>query len=157
MSLLNDKEFEELVPESLNLFTLPPYQTSIQKHYFVNVRPLSQINDSSPLEFHVSNSGADYIDLKRTRLHVKVKVTQTDGTPLEADENVAPVNLFLQSLFSQVAVYLQNTLVSSTNNHYAYKSIMQTLLGYGEEAKTTQLTSQLSWKAAMSPDLSMPA
>ncbi|XP_071078617.1 uncharacterized protein F54H12.2-like [Haliotis cracherodii] len=139
MALLNDKEFEELVPESLNLFTLPPYQTSVQKHYFVNVRPLSQINDSTPLEFHVSNSGGDYVDLKRTRLHLNVKVTQTDGTPLAEDENVAPVNLFLQSLFSQVTVYLQNQLVSSTNNHYAYKSMMKTLLEYGAEANTTHL------------------
>ncbi|XP_046338236.2 uncharacterized protein F54H12.2-like [Haliotis rufescens] len=146
MALLNDKEFEELVPESLNLFTLPSYQTSVQKHYFVNVRPLSQINDSTPLEFHVSNSGGDYVDLKRTRLHLNVKVTQTDGTALAEDENVAPVNLFLQSLFSQVTVYLQNQLVSSTNNHYAYKSMMKTLLEYGAEAKTTQLTAQLFYK-----------
>ncbi|XP_071097974.1 uncharacterized protein F54H12.2-like [Haliotis cracherodii] len=146
MALLNDKEFEELVPETLNLFTLPPYQTSVQKHYFVNVRPMSQINDSTPLEFHVSNSGGDYVDLKRTRLHLKVKVTQTDGTALAEDENVAPVNLFLQSLFSQVTVYLQNQLVSSTNNHYAYKSMMKTLLEYGHEAKSTQLTTQLFYK-----------
>ncbi|XP_071092743.1 uncharacterized protein F54H12.2-like [Haliotis cracherodii] len=100
MALLNDKEFEELVPETLNLFTLPPYQTSVQKHYFVNVRPLSQINDSTPLEFHVSNSGGDYVD----------------------------------------------QLVSSTNNHYAYKSMMKTLLEYGHEAKSTQLTTQLFYK-----------
>ncbi|XP_067653350.1 uncharacterized protein F54H12.2-like [Haliotis asinina] len=146
MSLLNDKEFEELVPESLNLFTLPPYQTSVQKHYFVNVRPLSQINDGAPLEFQVNNSGPDYTDLRRTRLHVKVKVTQADGTSLATDENVAPTNLFLQTMFSQLAVYLQNQLVSSTNNHYAYKSMMKVLLGYGEEAKNTQLSTQLFYK-----------
>ncbi|XP_067653368.1 uncharacterized protein F54H12.2-like [Haliotis asinina] len=147
MSLINDGDFEELVPEALNLFSLPPYQSSVQKHYFVNVRPLSQINDSSPLEFHVSNSGADYIDLKRTRLHVKVKVTQADGTtPLAEDENVAPINLFMSALFSQTTVYLQNQLVSSTNNHYAYKSMMKALLGYDAEAKSTQLTSQLFYK-----------
>ncbi|XP_067659801.1 uncharacterized protein F54H12.2-like [Haliotis asinina] len=147
MSLINDGDFEELVPEALNLFSLPPYQSSVQKHYFVNVRPLSQINDTSPLEFHVSNSGADYIDLKRTRLHVKVKVTQADGTTsLAEDENVAPINLFMSALFSQTSVYLQNQLVSSTNNHYAYKSMMKALLGYDAEAKSTQLTSQLFYK-----------
>ncbi|XP_041377392.1 uncharacterized protein F54H12.2-like [Gigantopelta aegis] len=146
MSLLNDKDFEELVPASLNLFTLPPYQTSIYQHYFVDVRPLSQINNSSPLEFQVSNSGSDYIDLKRSRLHVTLKVKHADDTVLDADEHIAPVNLFLQSLFSQVSVYLQSQLVSSTNNHYAYKSIMKTLLNYGLEAKSTQLSSQLFYK-----------
>ncbi|XP_046567264.1 uncharacterized protein LOC124275685 [Haliotis rubra] len=103
----------------------------------------SQINDAAPFEFQVSNLGPDYTDLTRTRLHVKVKVTQTDGTALAKDENVAPVNLFMQSLFSQVTVYLQNQLVSSTNNHYAYKSMMRALLGYGAEAKNTQLGTQL--------------
>ncbi len=113
---------------------------------------LSQINDSSPLEFQVSNSGSDYIDLKRTRLHVTLKVKHTDDSALATDEHVAPVNLFLQSLFSQVSVYLQNQLVSSTNNHYAYKSIMKTLLNYGAEAKTTQLTSQLFYQDTGSTD-----
>ncbi|XP_046377818.2 uncharacterized protein F54H12.2-like [Haliotis rufescens] len=126
MALLNDKEFEELVPETLNLFTLPPYQTSVQKHYFVNVRPMSQINDSTSLEFHVSNSGGDYVDLKRTRLHLKSK-----------------------------SLKRTNQLVSSTNNHYAYKSMMKTLLEYGHEAKSTQLTTQLFYKdvAEQNPDL----
>ncbi|XP_071111137.1 uncharacterized protein F54H12.2-like [Haliotis cracherodii] len=146
MALLNDNNFEELVPPSLNLFTLPPYQTIITQHYFDEVRPVSQINDSSPLEFQVINAGSDYIDLNRTRLHVKLKVKHADGTNLDVKEPVATVNLFLQSHFSQVSVYLQNQLVSSTNNHYAYKSMMKTLLNYGAEAKNTQLTSQLFYK-----------
>ncbi|XP_046582180.1 uncharacterized protein F54H12.2-like [Haliotis rubra] len=147
MSLIKEGDFEELVPEALNVFTLPPYQSSVQSHYFIQNRPISQINDTTPLEFKVSNSGADYIDLKRTRLHLKVKVTQADGnTDLAAEENVAPVNLFMQTLFSQVSVYLQNELVSSTNNYYPYKSMMKALLGYGAEAKQTQLTTQLFYK-----------
>ncbi|XP_067653360.1 uncharacterized protein F54H12.2-like [Haliotis asinina] len=148
MSLIKDGDFEELVPEALNCFSLPPYQSSQQGHYFVNFRPVSQISDTGPLEFKVSNSGGDYIDLKRTRLHVKVKVTQADNaqTALVDDENVTPVNLFMQAMFSQVAVYLQNQLVSSTNNYYPYKSMMKALLGYGAEAKSTQMTSQLFYK-----------
>ncbi|XP_067653355.1 uncharacterized protein F54H12.2-like [Haliotis asinina] len=146
MSLLKDGDFQELVPEALNVFSLPPYQSSQQQHYFVNTRPVSQINDTSPLEFKVTNSGANYIDLKRTRLHVKVKVTQANEakTPLADKENVAPVNLFMQTMFAQLAIYLQNQLVSSTNNYYPYKSMMKALLGYGAEAKNTQLTSQLT-------------
>ncbi|XP_041349391.1 uncharacterized protein F54H12.2-like [Gigantopelta aegis] len=146
MALLNDKDFEEGLPSSLNIFTLPPYQTSVFQHYYVNVHPLSQISDSSPVEFQVSNSGSDYIDLKRTRLHLKVKVTHSDGTALATDEHVAPVNLFMQALWAQAAVYLQGQLVSSTNNHYPYKAFIQTLLNYGAEAKQSQLQSQLFYK-----------
>ncbi|XP_046560161.1 uncharacterized protein F54H12.2-like [Haliotis rubra] len=116
--------------------------------YFNDVRPLSQINDSSPLEFAIPNQGSEYIDLKRTRLHVKLKVVHDDVTssPLAEDEKVGPINLFLQSLFSQVSVSLGNQLVSSANNHYPYKSMLKTLLNYGADAKSSQLTSQLFYK-----------
>ncbi|XP_041362090.1 uncharacterized protein F54H12.2-like [Gigantopelta aegis] len=146
MSLLTDKDFVEGLPSALDLFSMPPYQTSVFQHYYVDVRPVSQITDSSPVEFQISNSGSDYVDLKRSRLHVKLKVSHSDGTVLGKDEHVAPVNLFMQALWSQVAVYLQGQLVSSANNHYPYKAYIQTLLNYGEDAKKSQLQSQLFYK-----------
>ncbi|XP_048253208.1 uncharacterized protein LOC125381066 [Haliotis rufescens] len=120
---------------------MPPYQTSISQHY--NVRPFTSITDGSPVEFLTSNGGSDYIDLGRTRLHVTLRVTHEDGSMLTDKEHVGPVNLFKQSLWSQVAVYLQGQLVSSNNGGYPYKAFIQTLLGYGAEAKDNQLQSQL--------------
>ncbi|XP_041379466.1 uncharacterized protein F54H12.2-like [Gigantopelta aegis] len=146
MSLLTDKDFVEGLPSALDLFTMPPCQTSVFQHYYVDVRPVSQITDSSPVEFQIANSGIDYVDLKRSRLHVKLKVSHSDGTVLGKDEQVAPVNLFMQALWSQVAVYLQGQLVSSANNHYPYKAYIQTLLNYGAETKQSQLQSQLFYK-----------
>lgn len=66
-----------------------------------------------------------------------------DGSKLETTDYVGPVNLFLQSMFSQVEVTMQGKLVTSTTSHYPYKAMIQTLLSYGDEAKTSQLTSQL--------------
>ncbi|XP_041351267.1 uncharacterized protein F54H12.2-like [Gigantopelta aegis] len=146
MSLLTDKDFVEGLPSALDLFTMPPYQTSVFQHYYVDCRPISQITDSSPVEFQIANSGSDYVDLKRSRLHVKLKVSHSDGTVLDKDEHVGPVNLFMQALWSQVAVYLQGQLVSSANNHYPYKAIIETLLNYGADAKQSQLQSQLFYK-----------
>jgi hypothetical protein len=146
MSLLTEKDFVEGLPSALDLFSMPPYQTSVFQHYYVDVRPVSQITDSSPVEFQISNGGSDYVDLKRSRLHVKLKVSHSDGTTLAKDEHVAPVNLFMQALWSQVAVYLQGQLVSSANSHYPYKAYIQTLLNYGAEAKESQLQAQLFYK-----------
>jgi hypothetical protein len=42
-----------------------------------------------------------YVDLQKTKLYVKCKIQHGDGSPLSADESVGPVNLLLQSLFSQ--------------------------------------------------------
>lgn len=45
-----------------------------------------------------------------------------------------------------MAVYLQGQLISSSNGGYPYKAMIQSLLGYGEEAKASQLQSQLFYK-----------
>ncbi|XP_046559753.1 uncharacterized protein LOC124268773 [Haliotis rubra] len=118
----------------------------ILQHYYENVRPLSVITDSSPVEFHIPNGGKDYIDLSKTRLHVKLKVTHTDKTPLADKEKVGPVNLTLQSLWSQVSVFLQGQQVSSSNGGYPHKALMETVLDYGTDAQTSQLTTQLYYK-----------
>ncbi|XP_066933772.1 uncharacterized protein F54H12.2-like [Clytia hemisphaerica] len=42
-------------------------------------------------------------------------------------------------MFSQLDVYLGGTLISSSNNTYPYRSIIELLLNYGSDAKNTQL------------------
>ena len=63
-----------------------------------------------------------------------------------ADTPVAPVNNWLHSLFSQVDVYLNDTLVTPSSNTYPFRAYVDTVLSYGAEAKNTQLTSQLWYK-----------
>ena len=68
------------------------------------------------------------------------------GTELAPDTPVAPVNNWLHSLFSQVDVYLNDTLMTHSSNSYPFRAYVDTLLSYGAEAKTTKLTSQLWYK-----------
>ena len=78
-------------------------------------------------------------------LYVKAKVTALDGTYLPADAAFGPVNLFLHSLFSQVDILLNGTLITASTNTYPYRAMIETLLG-GEDAKSSQLTSALYYK-----------
>ena len=59
---------------------------------------------------------------------------------------VGPVNNWLHSLFDQVDVYLNGTLVTPSANTYVYRVYIVTLLSDGTDAKVTQLTSQLCHK-----------
>ena len=43
-------------------------------------------------------------------------------------------------------VYLNDTLVTTSSNTYPFRAYVDTLLSYGAEAKSTQLTSQLWYK-----------
>jgi len=113
---------------------------------WVEYHPLTMVSDGSSIEFDVSSTGDDYIDFANTMLYVKAKVTQDNGNNLAADAEVGPVNLFLHSLFSQVDISLNGILITSSTNTYPYRAMLETLLSYGEDAKTSQLTSALYYK-----------
>lgn len=108
--------------------------------------PISSIADGSHIEFVVGGSGQDYIDLANTQLYVKAQILRGNNAPIDNTDHVAPVNLFLHSLFTEVELKLNDTLVSSTNNTYAYRAYLETLLSYGPAAKHSQLTSALYYK-----------
>ena len=128
------------------MFSIPSTQTSISKGQWIEYHPLSNITDTGPIEFNVSGSGEEYLDLARTQLYVKAKITKPNGTNLDPDTQVGPVNLFLHSLFSQVDVSLNERLISPSTNTYPYRAMLETLLNYGEEAKTSQLSMSLFYK-----------
>jgi hypothetical protein len=127
----------------LDLFGLPPTQTAVLSGREIDHHPVASVTDSGPLEFHVSGSGDDYLDLSHTYLQVNACIKRANGAALVDDEKVGPVNLWLHSLFSQLDISLNNTLVSSSTHNYAYRAFMETLLSYGTEAKRAHLTSAL--------------
>jgi len=130
----------------LDLFSVPPTQTSMEHGNWVEYYPVTTVSESSPIEFDISGTGNDYIDFANTILHVKAKITQNDGTNLPADAATGPANLFLHSLFSQVDISLNGTLITASTNTYPYRAMLETLLSYGQDAKTSQLTSALYYK-----------
>ncbi|XP_038045901.1 uncharacterized protein F54H12.2-like [Patiria miniata] len=86
------------------------------------------------------------MDLNQTQLHVKAKVTKADGSNLAEADHMGPVNLFLQSLFSQIDVSLNDRLISPSTPTYPYRAILETLLSYGSDAQISQLTAALFYK-----------
>ena len=144
MAALTKQNFSEMQPEELCLFGMPSTQTAVEKTYFQHVRPISQITGNSPVEFNVnSTSSLDYVDMKNSRLFVKLKVIRADGKLLDEADNVGPVNLLLQSLWSQVEVSLQGKVVTTPNANYGYNAYIQTLLKSSGDEKSSTLTSQL--------------
>jgi len=75
----------------------------------------------------VGASGEDCIDFANTMLYAKAKITRADGTNLAVDSPIGPSNLFLHSLFSQVDVSLNGTLITASTNTYPYRAMMETL------------------------------
>ena len=100
----------------------------------VEHRPTSILSENSPVEFVISEEGDCYIDLANTFLYVRAAVVNEDSSNLADDANIAPITNFLHSLWSQVDLSLNNTLITQSNNTYAYRAYIETLLSFGKEA-----------------------
>jgi len=136
----------ECTKSELDLFSIPPTQTSIENGSWIEYHPLATLSDTSPIEFEINGSGEDYIDFANSYLHVRAKITKPNGEDLDVDTPVGPVNLFLHSLFSQVDISLNGTQITPSMNTYPYRAMIETLLSYGGDAKDSQLTSELFYK-----------
>lgn len=136
----------ECMKSELDLFSVPPTQTSVESSSYNVYHPLNSISDCTSIEFEISGNGEDYIDLSNTFLHVSAKIVKQNGSDIEEASVVGPINNFLPSLFSQLDITLNGTLITSSTNMYPYRAIIETLLSYGTDAKKSQLTAGLFFK-----------
>lgn len=144
MAYLNDKFRDIGQPDALSLFTLPPNQVAVEKIYFNECRPVSSYSvEDTPIEISIPGQGNEYMDLRRSRLYMKCKIVKADGTALQTDEKTGIINLPLQTLWSQIDVYMNNKLVSLNTSHYPWKAYFKQILSSGGDTTTSQLQSQL--------------
>ena len=87
MAFIHDQSYECAKTE-LDVFSVPPTQTSIEYKNYVEYHPLSRITDSGPIEFDVSSSGQNYLDFANTQLLVKAKITRCNGDDITDAEHV---------------------------------------------------------------------
>ena len=143
MASLIHPSSSESTTSQLDLFSVPPSQTSLDDGIFTEYHPVSVLTSTGPVEFSISAENSNYIDLENSFLYVRANVTQANGNALAADVEIAPECNFLHSLWSQVDVFLNGTLVTPSNTNYPYRSYIENLLSFGTEAKTSQLSSVL--------------
>jgi hypothetical protein len=136
----------ECMKSELDLFSVPPTQTSIESATIVEHHKTSSITGSGPIEFDIKSTGVEYIDLNNTQLYVKVKIVKADGSAIAANAPVGPVNGLLNSLFSQVDVSFNGQKITDSSNNYPYRAYIEDLLSYGPAAKKSQLTAGLFYK-----------
>lgn len=133
---------QECASSELDLFAVPPTQTSIEDVSIVEYSPLAK-NPDGPLEFQVPGSTDTYIDASQIYLYLVCQVVDSSGNALTQGFQCAPVNNLLHSIFSQVDVALNNKVITSTENTYPYRAYFETLLNYGDDAKGTHLQASM--------------
>lgn len=140
----------ECAKSELELFDLPPTQTSIEETRIEPFYPLTSLDGNGPIEFRVNIGVDEYIDTNDTWIYTKMKILDKNGKAVPAsvtvsgatsvpDESIVfPVNNFSASLFRQVEVMLNSTPLP-TSSLYQYRGYLETLLSYGPDTKKYEL------------------
>jgi len=141
--MTSQEQYSQCLRSELELFSLPPLQIAVEEGQWVEYNPVSSITSSAPIEFVVTGSGDEYIDLSKTLLEVKAVIKLSNGHVVPKTAHVAPVNNTLHSLFSQVDVSLNDVPISSSTTTYPYRAYIENHLNYGSDAKESRLSAGL--------------
>ena len=127
---------------ALELFRLPPTETSVLSGKYQTYYPDVPIQQGNPIEFSI-RTNEDYIDLSRCYMTVKLKVTKANGTDMDNTTVCLPVNNFMHTIIKQMSIKLNDTLVTQQNDTYAYKAYIQNLLNYSPDQAKSYMPNQL--------------
>lgn len=131
----------ECMLSELDLFSSPPIQSSILRTEKVSYNPITSLENSGSIDFHIPGNGDTYRDMSSIQMLLTVQIVD-NSPPAPAGQSIPTVyavnNLF-HSLFRQCTVFLNNTMVSHDDTNYHYKCFFETILNYGRDASETHL------------------
>ena len=153
MSFL-DSSSHECLKSELDIFQLPPTQTSIESGHFTRYYPNTSLDKEGPLDFTIRSGNTDFIDPQNIFLYTKSRILDTNGAVLarNADNSIPdkacvfPLNYFHATRYKNLEVYLNGKLISTNDNLYAYHSYIEAMLSFPKETKDIQLASSLFYK-----------
>ena len=129
----------------LDLFTVPLTKTSVLEGEWIELSPLREPTDDSPIEFQIDGNTNHYLDLNNSLIHVQCQVKNENGDLLTNDADkvtIMPSTLLLHTLFSSLNIQLNGREIEHEGN-YPYRAYIETLLNHNKEAKRTHLETAL--------------
>jgi hypothetical protein len=126
-----------------DLFSVPATQTTVERSYSTEHRPINVLDANSWIEFVVPTSVDEYVNLSETFLMLRVRLDLGKTSVAAADwAKIVPVQNLLHSIFEQVDLVIGDRQVTGSHQTYAYKSYFDTLFNYDKWSKTTFLHCQ---------------
>ena len=134
---------------ALELFKVPPTDFSIASRRKVTIHPFT--TGITPIDFQIDPQ-SEYIDLSQSEFEIELKLKKADGTNLIAAATTTAflVNNLAHSLFKQISVRLNNTLISPQTDTYAYKAFVDQVLNFDRDDGETILKPQ-GWTNGLNP------
>ena len=123
----------------LNIFSVPDTDVSVDSYRIVPINP-SQ-SSIKPVDFEIDQL-EDYIDLNRSFFEIELKLVDSTGAALDKDKAIWPTNNLAHTLFKQINVRFNGTLISPQTDTYHYKAYIETLTNYDRDDGETILQPQ---------------
>ena len=137
---------DECVSGSLDWWTPPLMETSVEGYYYSEHKPDVPLSESSNSIFIKCLSSEDMIDLADSFVQITMTIKKSDGTNLAAwtpvgatSNSVGFVQLPPTSIFSACNFRLNDELLSDSFHTYNYLAYMQTILNYNADARQSRL------------------
>lgn len=133
----------EILKSELDLFKPLQFQGSIENSDLIQYRPVSSITNARNIEFEIHTASDEYLDLQQVFLCISAKLEKPDGTDFTAvqDDRYSLVNNGLHSIFDQVAIYLNGTLINQSAKVHPYISYIEALTQNTKLSQQTHLAS----------------
>lgn len=127
------------IRNELDIFQTQGHDMSVVSSHATDYFPTTPLTDPlAPITFNIMGTNEHYIDLSKTRLYMRMRLTQNDGSAMVAADIAVPVNNILHSAFSQCTVWLNEQQITPTSMYYAYRAYLERLLCTSKEFNKTQ-------------------
>ena len=145
--MLKINKSAECSKSELDLFYVPPTQTSIEEGISDDIQPHSSFNTSDVIRFDIVGDSSHFLNLAETELHIVGYIKQKESElGIEPKTKLGPVNNFLHSLFSQINISINNQNVENTNSAYSFRSYLENLISFNRIEKTSSLAGDIFYK-----------
>ena len=135
------EESTKLINPELDLFVDHPLQVEFEDRKTERISPNSE-QYTSTITFEVPNNREQcYLDPSSIRLELTTGIEKHDGTNwinMAKGDKIFPINNFMHSLFKDVTVEMNGTVINQHTNNYPYVAYLNTLLTYNEDYLDTQ-------------------
>ena len=118
-----------------------PMQIRVKQTKMVEFNPMYSIDKEGPICFSIPETTKELILPSSIQLYLELSV-QSKGDTITEDgkAHVIPVNGIANSLFKNVKVKINNTVVSNINNMYAYRANLENCLGMDIGVQTRSMS-----------------
>lgn len=134
----------KLVPymkSELDYWAPQPCQYDVERVTEISYSPITTLDKAPSIEFLITGDTETYRDLSSTFIRLLVQLDSSVKVDAAVKDPEVPgvVNNIIHSLFRQVSIYLNNTLVSQEDGNYHYRAYLESLFHYSEDAASTQM------------------